>query len=73
MASAAGPIVSNNDGAGGNGVAVGIPPSGEESIEFLQREIEVLKRRLVDERHKLGDRTIVQVHFYNYNYLCKTY
>ena len=73
MASAAGPVGGNNDG--GNGVNAGsqqppppppqqqqqLPP--EESIEFLQREIELLKRRIVEERLKLCDKTIVQVKF----------
>jgi hypothetical protein len=61
MASAAGPVGGNNDG--GNGVNAGgqpqVPP--EDSIEFLQREIELLKRRIVEERLKLCDKTIVQV------------
>ena len=35
------------------------PP--EESIEFLQREIEHLKRRIVEERFKLGDKSMIQV------------
>ena len=33
----------------------------EESIEFLQREIEHLKRRIVEERFKLGDKSMIQV------------
>ena len=48
-------------GVGVGGGVDNLPPPGEESIEFLQREIELLKRRIVDERHKLGDKAIVQV------------
>ena len=33
----------------------------EMSIEDLQKEIEVLKRRIIDERNKLCDKTVVQV------------
>ena len=62
----------NNDGGGGNGGNAGgqqqqqqqqqlPPPPAEDSIEFLQREIEQLKRRIVEERFKLGDKSIVQV------------
>jgi hypothetical protein len=58
MASAAGPIVSNLETGNGAGQP---QPLAEESIEFLQREIELLKRRIVEERQKLCDKTIVQV------------
>ena len=62
MASAAGG--SNNGGggnAGGQAQQHPPPPPPEESIEFLQREIEHLKRRITEERQKLGDKSIIQV------------
>jgi hypothetical protein len=51
----------NMNGGGGGGEAGGQAAVPEESIEFLQREIELLKKRIVDERQKLYDKAIVQV------------
>ncbi|CAB4064702.1 GNB5 [Lepeophtheirus salmonis] len=47
----------NNEDVGG----VAQPPPPEESIESLQKEIELLKRRIIEERQKLADKTLCQV------------
>ncbi len=64
MASAAGVGGGPNNGGGGNAGGQQqqqhLPPP-EDSIEFLQREIEHLKRRITEERHKLCDKPIIQV------------
>ena len=65
MASAAG-VGGPNNGGGGGAAAGGQQhqPPPEDSIEFLQREIEHLKRRITEERQKLCDKSLIQVqHF----------
>ena len=59
MASAAGVGGPNNGGSAAGGQQHQPPP--EDSIEFLQREIEHLKRRITEERQKLCDKSIIQV------------
>jgi len=64
MASAAGVGGGPNNGGGGNAGGQQQqqhPPPPEDSIEFLQREIEHLKRRITEERQKLCDKPIIQV------------
>jgi hypothetical protein len=61
MASAAGVGGPNNGGGGSAAGGQQHPPPPEDSIEFLQREIEHLKRRITEERLKLCDKSIIQV------------
>ena len=53
--------VANNNNNNGNMQQQQQQQQPEESIEFLQREIEHLKRRIVEERFKLGDKSMIQV------------
>ena len=59
----------NNGGAGGQQQQQPQhpPPPPEDSIEFLQREIEHLKRRITEERQKLCDKPIIQVYFLSFD------
>ena len=59
----------NNGGAGGQQQQQQQhpPPPPEDSIEFLQREIEHLKRRITEERQKLCDKPIIQVYVLSFD------